>query len=374
MGLRWFIAISILIHIIGGTALYLHHNPISPKPTKVIEEISSEDIPNPKDIFVEKPIKKSFRSKPKKKVSKKQNRFFKAPKKKPNLKPKAHFNVSQNQGLSDSRPDQPTLKERSNFKRLNPSFPDTSLNPNHVADSALETKNQKDETTNLNEQEISKESINQEPKANKMSERKALLNPESNLDLKSNPKEPFDKNLMEEVEEPTPDKKQVVDKSLMEEVEEPTPDKKQVVDKSLMEEVEEPTPDKKAKDSHVANKAQKALEQIEKEVLQKANQPSFKNFFELKQKRGNPEIVYPEFARKQKLEGRMVIHYYVSKDGLVDQLSIQSSSGHTKLDNYVLRILSQYEFLSNQETWVKHKLNFSLTGQEIERLNLRQKQ
>ena len=99
----------------------------------------------------------------------------------------------------------------------------------------------------------------------------------------------------------------------------------------------------------------------------------FRNFKDLRQKRGNPPLSYPEFARRKGMQGTVSVIYFITKDGLADQIQVESSSGHLELDNFVIRRLARYEFLPGQEGWTRHKVKFRLEGVERERLRLREK-
>ncbi len=100
---------------------------------------------------------------------------------------------------------------------------------------------------------------------------------------------------------------------------------------------------------------------------------SIQKFQNLPQKLGNPPLTYPDFARRAKMQGTVSVLFFVNKQGLVDKIQLESSSGHSELDNFVIRTLARYEFLVRQETWVRYKIPFILEGAEIERLKLRNK-
>ena len=96
----------------------------------------------------------------------------------------------------------------------------------------------------------------------------------------------------------------------------------------------------------------------------------FKSLSQLRQKAGNPSLKYPDFARRKGQQGEIVVTFYVNSEGLSEQLQLKKSSGHLELDNFVIRHLSKYKFL-DQNQWVRFKRNFVLEGQEVERLKLR---
>lgn len=99
----------------------------------------------------------------------------------------------------------------------------------------------------------------------------------------------------------------------------------------------------------------------------------FRDFLDLKQKRGNPKLDYPREARKQKIQGRVSIIYFVDPEGLVDKIQLERTSGHSLLDNFVLRTIARYEFLPHQEGWVRHTVDFILRGEEEQTLKFRNK-
>ena len=98
---------------------------------------------------------------------------------------------------------------------------------------------------------------------------------------------------------------------------------------------------------------------------------NFKDFQDLKQKRGNPELTYPQEARKKKIQGTVSIIYFVSPEGLVDKIQLAKSSGNSLLDNQTLRAVARYEFFPGQEGWVRHTVAFRLNGEEEQILKLR---
>lgn len=100
---------------------------------------------------------------------------------------------------------------------------------------------------------------------------------------------------------------------------------------------------------------------------------SFQNFLNLKQRSGNPGLTYPQKARQIKAQGSLSLIFYVTSEGLVEKIQIESSSGHRELDNSVVQTFARYKFLPNQEGWVRHKVDFRLKGEKVEFLRLREK-
>ena len=100
---------------------------------------------------------------------------------------------------------------------------------------------------------------------------------------------------------------------------------------------------------------------------------SFRNFWDLRQRPGNPPLVYPKNARRVKSQGSLTLIFYVTSHGLVEKQQIESSSGERLLDNAALRTLSRYKFFPGAEGWVRYTVHFVLKGEEVEFLRLRSK-
>ena len=118
----------------------------------------------------------------------------------------------------------------------------------------------------------------------------------------------------------------------------------------------------------------KSIEEFSEDTPQKTsrqnNKSRIKNLSELQQKPGNPALEYPDFARREGMQGEVSVIFYVNTEGLIEQIQLESSSGHPELDNFVIRRLSAYEFL-DRELWARFKKNFILKGEELEMLRLR---
>ena len=111
-----------------------------------------------------------------------------------------------------------------------------------------------------------------------------------------------------------------------------------------------------------------------KDLKQPSSSSGFRDFVDMKPKRGNPSLDYPYEAREQKMQGRVSIIYFVTPEGLVDQIQLEKSSGHSLLDNFVLRTVARYEFFPQQEGWVRHTVEFILKGEEVQNLKMRDKE
>ena len=99
----------------------------------------------------------------------------------------------------------------------------------------------------------------------------------------------------------------------------------------------------------------------------------FRSFLDLKQRKGNPALSYPRKARLKKAQGTLSLIFYVTAEGLVEKIQVETSSGHRDLDNSVVQAVSRYQFLPQQEGWVRHKVDFRLQGERVEFLRLREK-
>lgn len=58
----------------------------------------------------------------------------------------------------------------------------------------------------------------------------------------------------------------------------------------------------------------------------------------------NPAPAYPEASRRAGHEGRVLLVVQVSAQGRVDTISVQSSSGHTALDNAAVNTVKKWVF------------------------------
>ena len=102
-----------------------------------------------------------------------------------------------------------------------------------------------------------------------------------------------------------------------------------------------------------------------------ASLPQFKNFSELKLHPSSPSISYPKQAQKNRWQGKVSLIYFVDNQGLVDKIQLKKSSGHTSLDNFVLRKVARFRFLNQEPTWVSHRVHFQLKGEALDSLRLR---
>lgn len=108
---------------------------------------------------------------------------------------------------------------------------------------------------------------------------------------------------------------------------------------------------------------------VEEYTLKKDNDPIKKNTEEFKytayfaklKRRLESVGSYPEVARSRRLQGEVKVNFIILKDGKLGGLTLLSSSGHTILDEDVLRLLSDaapYEAFPNE--WGVEQLPISL--------------
>ena len=84
------------------------------------------------------------------------------------------------------------------------------------------------------------------------------------------------------------------------------------------------------------------------------------HFTELRELKGNPKIIYPKQAEMLRLEGTVVVYFYVNNAGFVEKIHVRKSSGYSILDNAAIKTLSRYLYHPGQETWVQQPVQFSL--------------
>lgn len=86
------------------------------------------------------------------------------------------------------------------------------------------------------------------------------------------------------------------------------------------------------------------------------------SYLELRQQAGNRVPVYPMSARLEGREGRVELVYRVTKDGRVENIKVNRSSGYEDLDQAALEAIEKFRFVPGQEGWARHAVNFTLTG------------
>ncbi|MDD2760519.1 MAG: TonB family protein [Methylomonas sp.] len=80
----------------------------------------------------------------------------------------------------------------------------------------------------------------------------------------------------------------------------------------------------------------------------------------------NPKPVYPMEARRQHLEGLVVLKVFVSAEGMAERVRIERSSGHDVLDDSALSAVREWRFVPAKRGhlpeagWATVPINFSL--------------
>ena len=346
MSLKKFIYISVLVHLIGGVILYFNHR--KTEAPKAVESLGPKE-----EALVEKDIEK--------------NNFL---------------SKNQARNKQDSKPQAPT-KSKKVFSPLKEAQKARDALEN-IKNKALEKKEDLFEELSFDKEDGKKET------PIKNLEAKSSKKPKEDASLEGVVKDSSNKLAPKEAEETTSEnnKKDSTPKasakpSSEKSIEGSSEAAPEAASEAKKESLEKPTEDsileedgndsfEKPKEGAKAPSKQDA--KISSEKIKSSELPKgFKNFFKIKQRRGNPPIAYPDFARRNKMEGQIILHYFISKEGIVNEISLRQSSGYPELDKYVLKLLALYEFLPDQETWVEHRLNFVLQGEQADRLQLRHK-
>jgi protein TonB len=82
----------------------------------------------------------------------------------------------------------------------------------------------------------------------------------------------------------------------------------------------------------------------------------------------NPALAYPDDARRQGEQGRVLLRVFVNAEGSVEQLSLRKSSGYPSLDRAALETVKTWHFVPAQPgteavaAWVVVPISFSLEG------------
>lgn len=64
----------------------------------------------------------------------------------------------------------------------------------------------------------------------------------------------------------------------------------------------------------------------------------------------NPPIVYPLIAKKQKQEGTLILLLRISKNGTVQKIVVEKSSGSAILDSTALQTVNNWHFKAFKES------------------------
>ena len=326
MNLKNFVIASLIIHIVGALALYFYYNPISfaPKPVKVFED---------EEIQSQKQTEETTQNLKTKTVPLKHER----------KKKKKSFSVK-SKALSQNKINANAQKQK-----------------NFTQPTKLDLKNSKTDST-LTQQEVLSESKIPltEIQAPSIETTDSPVELEFHeIEGNQNTKE------MEFVDDSLPQEKEAEENQTIKEIQASVTNQEEIkkIDEQNTLEKGLKTKNKPNQKTQISEQTNSDSSSFEKQI---------KKFQDIKQKRGNIPLDYPDVARRAGMEGTVSVLFFVTQQGLVEQIQLESSSGHSKLDNFVLRTLSRYEFLPGQETWVRYNIPFILEGEEIERLKLRE--
>lgn len=339
MNLKSFIIASLIIHVVGAIALYFYYNPITLDPEPV-EQLEEENLMEEPEQEIKPKIKKSF------------------------------FKRKKRKQIKDTLKEEPVPEPPKTLVIKKPSAP--------AEEPTIETE---DSPVDLNLEEIKEEAVApalpEEPAIAPTVPEEPVVAPVVPEPAIEEPATPENLEDFEEIEEEEEEKEPVVTPpavpketpTLPEETktEPATPENLEDYEE-IEEEEEEPTKTPQAPSETEDSPTSKRI----KPDIQRPDSPAFRNFNSLKQKRGNPSLSYPDFARRKKMEGTVSVLFFVTPRGLVEKIQLESSSGHNELDNFVIRTLAFYEFFPGQEAWVRYKIPFILEGEEVETLRLRQ--
>lgn len=86
------------------------------------------------------------------------------------------------------------------------------------------------------------------------------------------------------------------------------------------------------------------------------------SYLDLKPSSGNKPPAYPADARREHRQGELELVYHVTHEGLVEDISVAKTSGHSDLDEAAVEAVSKYKFAPGQEAWARQPIEFSLKG------------
>ena len=374
MNLKSFIIASIIIHVVGAIALYFYYNPIhlAPEPVEMLKEELAEE-----------PVQKlqELRPQRKKKISKVQRKKITKPPtptvdlespgeeepapalqdalsltekpfpevEKPFMEPKAPSLHPQLEEVNKKEPIQTAQsapKNLENFEMIEEDTLKTVELPQPSIQTAQSAPKNLENFEMIEEDTLKTVELPQPPIQTTQSAPKNLENFEM-----------IEEDTLKTVELPQPpiQTTQSAPKNL---------ENFEMIEEDTLKTVELPQPPMK--------QTQPSQPSFESKDNSSSFKQSFQPFHSLKQKLGNPSLSYPDFARREGMQGTVSVVFFVTPQGLVDQIQLESSSGHSELDNFVIRTLAQYEFFPNQDTWVRYKIPFILKGVKVDRLRLRQ--
>ena len=354
MNLKNFIIASLIIHIVGAIALYFYYNPITfaPKLVKVFED---------EEVLSQKQTEEATQNLKTKTVPltherKKKNKKSLSVKSKSLNQNKIHANEQ----ISKQKKRETSQKTAALFKKANSTQNNAQKQQNPSQPTKLDLKNAKTDSTLTQQEALSESKIPlTEIQAPSIETTDSPVELEFHeIEGNQNTKE------IEFIDDSPSQEKEAEENQNIKEIQISTNSEeiKKIDKQNTLEEISK-TKNKSDQTTQISEQTNSDSSSSEKQI---------KNFQDLQQKRGNTPLNYPDFARRAKMEGTVSVLFFVTQQGLVEQIQLESSSGHSELDNFVLRTLSRYEFFPRQETWVRYNIPFILEGEEIERLKLRE--
>ena len=394
MSLKSFVIGSILIHIAVGALIYFYYNPIHLNPQLVEEDLTkelSDDLESKKTLFKkQKPVEAS--STPSQDSSDRKDFKSKEGGKQSSL----DSMESQEGSLKEFPAEKAQFKEQKKIrsddktKKLSETLRKESFetkkgldesNQNNLIETSLEEKSleilepSQEFQEGLNSAEDSKEAakLKQKKLENTEDSKEAVKLKQKKLENTEDSKEAV--KLKQGKLENT--KTEIRETGL--EIEEESQDSEELEKAKQKAKVKKPGLRERLNLSYLKEKIgfsknkEKGLKEENKNLKIKknsledfsSNTPSEISFNKLKQKPGNPVLYYPDFARREGMQGHLVVRFFIDENGFVDKLNLEKSSGHSRLDNFILRLLSSYQF-KDKNLWVRFDQVFKLEGGEKE--------
>ncbi len=322
MKLKSFVIASLIIHVVGAIALYFYYNPIriGPQPVSELEEeeLEEEALTPPPPEWTAQPHSK------------------------PVLKEKSEGKASWLKKIKKA------IKPQKDSTKTETIKPESPLDPPKIkAEEEAEKKPIKDKLT-----PVKKEEPSPKKPLKVIAPPPLVVEPDPPKTTPPGPEkvpDPVIELELKEIPEPSP-----------------PPLKTAELESPSVAPAKNTSPSQKSTDISESSQTTPSEKAVPEEPVL--------NFQGKKQKRGNPPLSYPDFARRAGMQGTVSISFFVTGRGLVEQIQLEKSSGHTELDNFVIQTLARYEFLPDQEGWVQQDIPFVLKGEEVEFLQLRQEE
>lgn len=398
MSLKSFIIASLIIHVVGGIALYFYYNPIklSPKPVEMVEGLKEPA----EKAQEEKPLtKQSFLRKRKKQTESAPPPGPLAPvKAEPTLLPEAPAKVGpppkkfQVEAIKAFREEESPVELT--IEEIKENDPVSSSAPPAQSDSASISENlenfevmEDDFLQPLEEDPLNAPAKDQPAKPSETSIKADLqkLAPSTAGENSQENVEDYEELLTFPEDSPKPKTDTIKQaKAPLTKTQKPALPPGNIEDYEELEEeppapfaqnTPEPQEEPPTPSAQNTPKTPAEQENIKQNSPPTKASPPDRQFYSLKQEEGNPDISsYPDFARRGKMQGTVVVRFFVTKAGFVDKIQLLDRTGHSELDNFVIRSLANYKFLPDQEGWVSHTINYKLSGEELELLRLRQEE